>query len=176
MDANGVSRLDRFRFDGSAILPELRGGFQNENHRRRRLQRNHCEAVVLEINGLNSSIESRPMYWAGGTYPRRASSPQQTKQQQRRDRHRCDQSSRFVFLHGVLLVCDSKIPHRMFTVCVDVIVSGYWCPIPPPGPRPIIPRRCSPISFHIGPWACPPLQQLFQANSCRLWSALPSQP
>ena len=153
MDANGVSRLDRFRSDWNAVLPELRSGFPNKNHRRRRFQRNQREAAALEINELNGSIESRPMYWAGGAILRRASSPQQTNQQQTRDRHRCDRSSRFDRFHGSVffLVCDATIPHRMFAVCVDVIVSGYWCPIPPPGPRPIIPRRCSPISFHMGP-------------------------
>ena len=78
MDANGVSRLDRVRSDWNAILPELRGGFQNENHRRSRLQRNDCEAVVLKINGQNDTIESRPMYWTGGAILRRASGPQQT--------------------------------------------------------------------------------------------------
>jgi hypothetical protein len=54
--------------------------------------------------------------------------------------------------------------------------SSYSCRIPPAGSCPIIPRRCSPISLHIELWVWPPIQQLFQANSCRFWFAPPSQP
>ena len=103
MDANGVSRLDRFRSDWNAVLPELRSGFPNKNHRRRRFQRNQREAAALEINELNGSIESRPMYWAGGAILRRASGPQETNQLQTRDRYHCDQSPRFVLFHGSVL-------------------------------------------------------------------------